>query len=247
MKYRCLAPRLFALGLLLVPTLGNAAQPQGNLPPGVVRKELEGIVEAVAPGRILMTDDQKQTWVVTRGIYTSLTVTGAGPIDLLTNGAWVSVRATIDPQGNGLDKPDTVWLSSRQLSVLQPEDARPAAGLVVGPAGEPPPPPKPLGPQTEPKCYDIWGQIKRIDGQKLLLSAENRLIKIEMADRAVVKNSACDARLIARGDKITVIGKAQGNTIEGEIVRIELAKELKPAKAHAKPAAPPKPPPKPTK
>ena len=172
---------------------GHAAQPAGPLPQPTENFEAEGVIEQIMPGRIQMTTNANQKWMIWLTPQSRVELSGTATAELLRPGMCVRLHAAIDKQGNVTEKVE-------QLTIFTP-DRRTTFGL-WSEAGK-----EQFGKGGEAKLYEVVGRIAAAQQGKLAIVAGSATLKIELAEQAKIDVNLSDLSLARPGDKITVRGK----------------------------------------
>jgi hypothetical protein len=207
---------------------GLGAQPPGGVPQPTENFEAEGVIDQIIPGRIQMTTNANQKWLIWITPQTRVVLTGTATADLLRPGMCVRLHAAIDKQGNVTDKVE-------QLTVFTPE-RRTTFGL-WSEAGK-----EQFGTGGQSKVYEIVGRIAGAQQGKLAVAAGSAALKLELSEQAKIDDNLNDLSLARPGDKITVRGRMfPGQPGMGQAAEVQVsaaavlgAAKPKPTKAEPK-------------
>ena len=248
---------LFAAVLMISPPALTQAQPahgqpgrQPQLPQLQFTEptDIQGVIEAVMPGGIMVIAASSQPWRVAVPPGTEVKVTGTAKADYLQPGMVVEFKAELDQRGMLKDKVGELTLvtasAEKPLGLfLATEDA--GGGNFSGIAGA-------AGSKAAKRgtsaagMYHITGRLAVGRGGKFSVQTGRSALQMELTAEATIKVAWADYLVAAKGDKVSITGmKTAGpaGLAQAQKVNIELAEPLagatkkKPAKSDAKKTA----------
>lgn len=206
---------------------------QQQMQPAAQPIDIQGTVEAVAQGRMMVLDAASQSWQVALPANTKVQVIGGASADYLQNGMFIEFQGDVDARGNLEEKVDhltIVTLSPEKQPGLFPLESD-AAGDDPGGFGA-----KPAKPAKGGKAgasvagsYRIIGKLMVGRGGKLSVQTGRGSLPLELTEEATIAVDMGDYSVAAKGDKVTVKGLMMP-TMPGRAqavdVKIELAEPL---------------------
>jgi len=244
-----LSRALFAVCIcvgLVPPAHGQGVRPGRNVPAAnAVRPELEpftaeGTIQAVARGRIQMSTDSAQNWMLMVDPKAVVHVTGAAEPDFLRNGLSVRFTAELDKGGVAKEKIQQLTIftpSPENPPGVWPEGEGPAAGKAPegelrggidaddGPAIRKAPEGgrrrgsgadngRAAGKALASGVYTVAGRITSFRKGKLTVNAGRSTVRADVADDAKIDVDLADYSVAKQGDKISV---TKGATFAGRV------------------------------
>lgn len=219
-------------------------QRQQQMPQATQPIEIQGAVEEVARGGLVVLDATSQPWQVFLLANTKVQVIGGASADYLQNGMFVEFEGDVDARGSLEEKVDhmtIITLSPEKQVGLFPLDADAAADEAGGFGAKPAKPKKPGA--TVAGSYRIIGKLMVGRGGKLSVQTGRGTLPLELTEEATIAVDVNDYSVAAKGDKATVKGLMVPNMpgrAQAIDVKIELAEPLagatkkKPIKPDAK-------------
>ena len=210
--------------------------------------KLEGTVVAVRPGIVALTTATGENWALKIPPKAEVRVTGTAGPDVLRPGIYVRLLAPVDKR-RGIVQEKVAELvvfspsqeEGRMPGVFYPDPAEDPNAAQPNAPQPPVPPPKgaPAGRRAKAKdktdvvveTFDIRARITAAKGRWLTLYARNNFFKptlrIELADKPVVKLDVNDYTLAKPGDKIAALGHQIGpRAAQAAKVIIQLAQPV---------------------
>jgi hypothetical protein len=224
-------------------------QQHGGRQPGMagVPANIEGTVQGVAPGCIVVMDGNNQAWRVMVPRMAKVQVTGSATADFVQPGLFVEFKADIDERGTPKEKVGEltiVSLSPERFPGLFPADSdakggEEKGGFGVGEAAE-------RGAKGGGKAakragkgaaagavaagsYRIVGKLMSGRGGKLAVNTGRGTIPLELTEQPTVAVDFADYTVVSKGDKISVKGMAPPGRVgmaQATEVKIELSEPL---------------------
>ena len=194
------------------PGRGNAQQvPMEKL-------NISGTIEAIAVGRIQVTDSSNEKWMIGLTPKTKIQVVGEAGVEFLHPGLFVQFKTELDKRlaaANPIDELTIVTPSQEKLPGVFPiGENKSDEGRNKTPAAGP--------------C-NVVGRITALKNNKLQINVGNGTVLCELSDNAKIRLDVADYTMVRKGDKINVAGlKIIG--VPGQIqalqVKIDLAETL---------------------
>lgn len=228
--------------------MGRPMQPgRQQMPQGAQPIEIQGTIEEIMRGVVVVLDATSQPWQVMLPANTKVQVIGGASVDYLQNGMFVEFHGDIDGHGNLKEKVEgvtIVTLSPEKQAGLFPLESDKAGDepgdFGAGEGGKAKPARGGKAGGSIAGTYRIIGKLTVGRGGKLSVQTGRGTLPLELAEDATVAVDVSDYTIAAKGDKITVKGIAspamQGRA-QAVDVKIELA-ELLAGAAKKKPGKP---------
>jgi len=211
---------LFALCMLFGLSTGAYAQP-GRFPqPQTEPFAADGVIQAIAQGRIQILTNSNQNWLIFLDEKTVMHVTGTAEADFLRPGLFVRFSTALDKRGNAQGQVGqlTIFTPSRQqFPGVWPEGGmggnpqNPAEGggfgRGFGDAGGG------LG-AASASVYTVAGQIQGIRKNRMTVNYGRGLVQVELAENVAIKVDFADYSVAKKGDRISV---KKGKMIPGRM------------------------------
>ena len=230
--------RLFLAAMLVIGLSASLqAQPRGRQPVPQLqfteKKEVQGSIDAVAPGGMLITDSA--TTLPLRVIIppnAKIQVLGKASHEYLRAGQLIEFKANVDEKGAIKDKVEELTVVvDKRIGVFSAEESLESGEMGAAPKK----PAKRTGGAIPAGTYSIVSKLAASGGK---FSVKVGRSIAELADEPTIKVDLTDYSLAVKGDKVSVKGmKAAGqDLLRAEEVKIELAEPLAGAKKKGPPA-----------